>query len=180
MGDGFKVIRLRIATIERYKGFSKKMTKSYSETLDVIMDFFEWHGISPFRRFAKQISDEENKTRKRIDAVIAIIKNIEKSQTKPTTAMLQSLFEEKLIQEESEMIETKFTDKAPEEKLITETTIPKIRYERLEDKMNSVKEDFTYVLDNVKIVKSNFGKGYLKLELTEEELAKYKRVIQNL
>ncbi len=52
------------------------------------MDFFEWHGISPFRRFAKQISGEEEKTRKRIDVVIAIIKNIEKHQTKPTTAML--------------------------------------------------------------------------------------------
>ncbi|MCP4974921.1 MAG: hypothetical protein GY931_02050 [Maribacter sp.] len=37
--DGFKAIRLRIRTIERYKGFSKKMTKSYSETLEVIMDF---------------------------------------------------------------------------------------------------------------------------------------------
>jgi len=41
--DGFKAIRLRIRTIERYKGFSKKMTKSYSETLEVIMDFFGTH-----------------------------------------------------------------------------------------------------------------------------------------
>ena len=61
--DGFKTIRLRIRTIERYKGFSKKMTKSYSETLEVIMDFFEWHGISPFSRFASQIAKEEEKTR---------------------------------------------------------------------------------------------------------------------
>ncbi len=35
------------------KIFLKKMTKSYSGTFDVIMGFFEWHGISPFRKTDK-------------------------------------------------------------------------------------------------------------------------------
>jgi hypothetical protein len=61
-----------------------------------------------------------------------------------------------------------------------ETTIPKIRYERLEYKMDSVKKDFSYVLDNVKLVKRSFGRDYLKLELSMEALEKYKRVIKNL
>ncbi|MFB9105536.1 BfmA/BtgA family mobilization protein, partial [Algibacter miyuki] len=36
----------------------------------------------------------ESKIKKRINAVIAIIKDIEKNHDKPTTAMLQSLFME--------------------------------------------------------------------------------------
>jgi len=164
----------------RFRAFSKKISKSHTETLVVIMDFFEWHGISPFCRFASQISKEEEKTRKRIDAVIAIIKDIEKNQTKPTTVLLQSLFEEKILEEEPEMIEKKFIDKPPEEKKKVEITVPKIRYERLHSKLISVGEDFGYVLENVKTVKNSFGKPYLKLELTEGELEKFKKTIKNL
>ncbi|MDY7396905.1 hypothetical protein UMM65_16785 [Aureibaculum sp. 2210JD6-5] len=57
--------------------------------------------------------------------------------------------------------------------------MPKIRYERLEDKMNLVKRDFAYVLESVKTVKSGFRKGYLKLLLSAEELIKLKRKLQN-
>jgi hypothetical protein len=38
-----------------------------------------------------------------------------------------------------------------------------------------VKDDFKYVLENVKLVKNNFSKSYFKLELTEGELEKFKR-----
>jgi len=173
-------INIKASAAKRFRVFSKKIAKSHTETLVVIMDFFEWHGISPFRRFASQISKEEEKTRKRIDAVIAIIKDIEKTQTKPTTAMLQSLFEEKIMDEEPEMIEKKFVDKPHEEKKNEEITVPKIRYERLHSKLISMGEDFGYVLNNVKVVKNNFGKPYFKLELTKGELEKFKRTLKNI
>ncbi len=73
-----------------------------------------------------------------------------------------------------ELIEKKFADTVLEEKLIKDTTVPKIQYEHLEENMNLVKEDFTYVLDKVKIINNSFGKNYLKLELTEQELIKFK------
>ena len=175
----YLALNIKASVVKRFRLFSKKIKCSQSETLDALVDFFEWHGISPFRRFASQISKEEEKTRKRIDAVIAIIKDIEKTQTKPTTTMLQSLFEEKILEEEPEMIEKKFIDKSPEKKEI-EITVPKIRYERLHSKMMLVKDDFGYVLKNVKTVKNSFGKPYFKLELTEGELEKFKRTIKNL
>ncbi|QCX37431.1 hypothetical protein FF125_02900 [Aureibaculum algae] len=159
------------------------MSKSYSETLEIIINFFEWHGFLPADRFEQSIVQEIVKNRKRTNASIAIMKSIEKEQTKPTTAMLLSLFEENLVQtkEEPEMVERKFTDMPiKENKPIEETTVPKIRYERLTEKMNVVKQDFSNVLDNVKIVKSSFGKNYLKLELSEAELVKLKRTLQNI
>lgn len=179
--DGYNTIRLQVKTIERYKGFSRKMTRSYSETLEIMMDFFEWHGISPFKRFAKQISAEEEKTRKRIDAVIAIIKNIEKYQTKPTNAMLLSLFEEKAGQETPpELVEKKFMGSGFQEQGIENGTVSKTQYDRLEHKLNAMRQDFGYVLNKAKPVKSSFGKDYVRLELTEEELITFRKTLNNL
>ncbi len=187
MLDGFKSIRFKKRTVLRFRGFSKKMAKSYSETLESIMDFFEWHGFTPADRFTKSLIQEILKNRqhtvtsiKRTEASIAIIRDIEIRQTKPTNAMMLSLFEEKSKEEEPVRVEKKFADKPPKEKNVVDITVPKIRYERLADKMNSVKEDFTYVLDKVKIVRNSFGKDYLKLELTQDELIKLKRTLKNI
>ncbi len=178
--DNFKTIRFRINTIKRFKQFSKKISKSYSETLDTIMNFFEWHGFYPTDKFTKSLIREILKNRKRTEANIAIMRNIEKNQTEPTNIMLQSLFEEKLTEEEPEMFERKFIDKPPEEKKEIKITVPKIRYERLHSKLISLSNNFKYVLKNVNLVKSNFGKNYFKLELTEGELERFKRILKNI
>lgn len=180
--DDFKTVRLKKKTLSRFKSFSRKASGSYSNTLDMVMDFFEWHGFTPSDRFGKSLLQEIIKNRKRTDASIAIIKNIEKDQTRPTNAMLLSLFEENALQEDTEtpeLIEKKFADTTPVEQTAVETMIPKIRYDRLKSQMDGMKQEFNHVLDNVKIVKSNFGKDYLKLELTEDELIKIKRNLKN-
>ncbi|MCL6296588.1 BfmA/BtgA family mobilization protein [Jejuia spongiicola] len=184
--DRFKTVRIKNKTLSRFKSFSKKVSKSYSKTLDKVMDFFEWHGFLPDDKFGKSMVQEILKNRKRTEAIIAIIKDIEKNQTKPTNAMLLSLFEEKLeeededeIKEWTEHFKLKSMENQREQEHI-EITVPKIRYERLEDKMDSIKKDFGYVLDKVKLVKSSFGKKYLRLELTEGEIEKFKRTIRNL
>ncbi|UOY05791.1 hypothetical protein L0P88_17850 [Muricauda sp. SCSIO 64092] len=185
--DDFKTVRIKKKTLIRFKSFSRKVSNSYSKTLDMVMEFFEWHGFLPDDRFGKSMVEEIIKNRKRTNAIIAIIKDIEKSQTLPTVAMLQSLFEQQLEPEEEEsdfqdyfgIIEKKFENGHEEEEWMEETTVPKIRYERLEYKMDELKKDFSYVLDNVKLVKSTFGKSYFRLELTEGEIEKFKRVIKN-
>ena len=175
--EKYYTIRFKRRTAKRFKQFSKKVSTTYSETLDTIMNFFEWHGFLPSERFTKSIIEEILKNRKRTEANIAIMRNIEKSQTEPTTIMLQSLFEEKILEEEPEMIEKKFSDTVQKENEI-EITVPKIRYERLQAKLILIKDDLGYVLKNVKEVKNNFGKPYFKLELTEAELMKFKRTLK--
>ena len=54
-------------------------------------------------------------------------------------------------------------------------TVPKIRYERLQEEMKGLSQDFEYVLGKARLVKSSFGKPYLKLEISRSELARYKR-----
>ncbi|GAA3619431.1 hypothetical protein GCM10022397_01600 [Flavivirga jejuensis] len=101
-------------------------------------------------------------------------------------AMLHSLFEQNSKEQEEsdfeddfDFIEKKFENGNDEEQWMEETTVPRIRYERLEYKMGELKRDFSYVLDNVKVVKSSFGKNYLRLGLNEQEIEKFKRVIKN-
>ena len=186
--DDFKTVRIKKKTLIRFKSFSRKVSNNYSKTLDMIMDFFEWHGFLPDDRFGKSMVEEIIKNRKRTNAIIAIIKDIEKSQTLPTVAMLQSLFEQHADAQENDsdfedgfdFIEKKFPNGKQEEEWIEETTVPRIIYDRLEDKMDELKKDFGYVLDNVKLVKSSFGKNRFRLELTEGEIKKFKRIMKNL
>ncbi|UII76261.1 hypothetical protein LV716_00230 [Flagellimonas sp. HMM57] len=181
--DDFKTVRIKKKTLIRFKSFSRKVSNSYSKTLNMVMDFFEWHGFLPDDRLGKSMVEEIIKNRKRTNAIVAIIKDIEKSQTLPTVAMLQSLFEQQEkdsdLEDGFDFIEKKFPNGKPEEEWIEETTVPKILYDRLEDKMDLLKKDFGYVLKHVKAVKNNFGKDYLKLELPMGAVEKYKRTIRN-
>jgi len=160
---------------------------SNTETLSAMLDFFEVHEISPLDSIDGSLSAIEIRIKRRISNAIAIIRDIEKSQTLPTIAMLQSLFDQQFependggdLDEDFEFIEKKFEDIEKTEDWFEETTIPKIRYDRLEEKMEALKVDFQYVLEQVKEVKVSFGKDYLKLELTSDEIEKYKRTIKN-
>lgn len=67
---------------------------SNSMTLLLMIEFFESNGISPKESIGPQMQTLESLIKKRINGVIAIMKDIEKNQTKPTVAMMQSLFKE--------------------------------------------------------------------------------------
>lgn len=176
--DDFRAVRIKRRTLSRFKVFSKKVSKSYSHTLDMVMDFFEWHGFLPSERFEKSIGQEIIKNRKRTDAVIAIIRDIEKNQTLPTIGMMQALFNQELDNEEEgddfleDMIEK--NPPKPYPKYEGEVIVPRIKYEHLEEKATSLQTDLKDILEKVKVVKGSFGKSYLKLEITEGRLERYK------
>ncbi|PCE63003.1 BfmA/BtgA family mobilization protein [Sediminicola luteus] len=92
--DGFGTIRIHKKTLERFKIFSRKAAMTYSDCLESCMDFFTFHGIGPKDRFGPRFQREQDRTRKRIDAVVAIIKNIERHQTRPTLGLLEALIEQ--------------------------------------------------------------------------------------
>ena len=171
----YSTINLKTSVAKRFRAFSKKVAPSHSETLQKMMDFFQWHGFDPSERLVKSILNEVHKNRKRTEAAIAIIRDIEISQTKPTNAILHALLEQK-IKDEPIRVERKPLKKEPE----IEITVPRIRYERLMDKMGMFKRESQYVVDNIVLVKPSFGKPYLRLEITEGELENYKRTLQNL
>ena len=126
--EAFVTIKIKATTAHKFRTFCKNNAASQSMSLHQMIQFFEINGIAPTDDLADSITKLERKINKRTNAIIAIIKDIEKNQTKPTTAMLLSLFEEKVKQEKPKLVEVKFakiqTDKEP-----IEVTVPKIRYE---------------------------------------------------
>ncbi len=90
-------LQLRAKTAKRFREFSKKNNSNQSETLDLMLEFFEKNNLSPFETLVPSKVSLQQLIKKRIDAVIAILKNIEKTQTKPGLLMLNLLLEERSI-----------------------------------------------------------------------------------
>ncbi|MFS4494701.1 BfmA/BtgA family mobilization protein [Maribacter sp. 2308TA10-17] len=92
--ERFEGLKIKSSVAKKFRRFSKKISKSQSMTLLLMIEFFEENGISPEESMGPHMQTLENLIKKRINGVIAIMKDIEKNQTKPTVAMIQSLFEE--------------------------------------------------------------------------------------
>lgn len=114
----YTAVNLKRDVVKRFGKLSRKLSKPQSETLNAMIDFFEWHGFSPFDKMEHSLLIELLKNRKRTDAVIAIMKDIEKHQTKPTVAMIQALFTEvepikkpRLIEKTPEEFKAQFENK---------------------------------------------------------------------
>ncbi len=91
--EKFETLKIKSSVAQKFKRYSKAISKSQSITLLMMLEFFEDSGFSPKERLGPNIKTLESLLKRRINAVIAIIRDIEKNQTKPTVAMMQSLFE---------------------------------------------------------------------------------------
>lgn len=92
--ERFEGLKIKASAAKKFRRYCKKLSKSQSMTLLLMVEFFEDNGISPDEPMGPHMQTLENLVKKRINGVIAILKDIEKNQTKPTAAMIQSLFEE--------------------------------------------------------------------------------------
>ena len=175
-------INVRAKVAKRFRTFSKKVARSHAEALTAMMDFFEWHNYTPYQRFGKDVIAGQKKNRKRIDAVIAIIKSVEKSQNVPIMnieAMLKSLFKEEIKKYAPKLLEPKPVAKSSQKSKEEKTTVSRIDYDRSQEKLSETKDRLRYVLDQIELVSNRFGKDFLKIEITREELARFKRGLKD-
>ena len=91
--DSYSRIKLNIKTAKRFRKFSEQIAGSHSETLTIMMAFFDQNKISPSESLGPNMKSLENNLKSRINAIIAIIKDIEKNKINPTLAILESLME---------------------------------------------------------------------------------------
>ncbi|WP_432411275.1 BfmA/BtgA family mobilization protein [Rasiella sp. SM2506] len=96
--EEFETLKIKRSVANEFRKFSKMLSKSQSMTLFLMMDFFNENGISPTEHLGPRMETLENRIsvliKKRMNGMIAIMKDIEKSQTKPTVAMMQALFQQ--------------------------------------------------------------------------------------
>ena len=181
--DNFYTIRFKRRTAKRFKAFSKKVASSYSETMEHIIDFFEWHGFLPSERFEKSVGQELIRNRKRTEAAIAIIKDIEKQQTLPAKAMLDTLFREisQVENGEAEELEEDFDFGAPEPfSRDTELEHYRNRYEEMQQLLSGYKNQVQELLEQLIHVKGTFGKGHYRLDMDMEEFENLKKRLNNV
>ncbi|MAZ27712.1 MAG: hypothetical protein CL868_11630 [Cytophagaceae bacterium] len=114
--DTFIGIRFKKETAKRFQEFSRTHFKTHTETMDAILDFFFYNEISPKENLGPTGRTIEAKLLKRINAVIAIMRNVEKTQTKPTVVMLQSLFEMEGPEKKPLILEKKYAEEEKEVK----------------------------------------------------------------
>lgn len=92
--DSFITIRFKRETAKRFQEFSKTHFKSHTEAMATMLDFFLYNEISPKEKLGPSGRTIEQSLKKRMNAIIAIIRDMEKNKANPTLALLQSLFEE--------------------------------------------------------------------------------------
>jgi len=90
--EGFSNVKIKRSVARKFKMFVRKYNESNSMTLDQMLQFFEKHQLLPSDEIPNHLLQTEKRLLKRINAVIAIMKDMEKTQTKPTVGMLEALF----------------------------------------------------------------------------------------
>lgn len=170
----FSAISIKEKVAQRFRKFSKRVARSHTDTLETMMNFFEWNELSPNESLGPNMKTLESSLKKRINALVAIVRDIEKSQTRPTNAMLQLLFQEDQNQNDSheEVFQFEQQELATENE---ELDYYRNQYESIQRKYKSLQDDLKKIIDRTRHVKGSFGNGYLRLELTIEEFENIKQ-----
>src|SRR5690606_27186748 len=141
--------------------------------------------VSPYESLGPKITTLEALIKKRFDGLIAIIKNIEKHQSKPLLAIMQSLIQETPEKEPNlverklwERLEVKSKSETPVDPSATEVIYHKNEKLRIEKELQYVKQNLQIILNKVVVVRTNFGRPYYRLNLTEVELENLKSKYQ--
>ena len=172
----FSAISIKKKTAVRFRAFSRLVSDSHTRTLEMVMDFFERNDLSP----NDDLGIKNNRTNKRINAVIAILKNIEKQQTLPTKVMLDTLFQE-MSQVEDQEKEESFDFETPESfSRDKELEHYQNRYEEMRQELGQYKSRVQNVMEQMTYVKGTFGKGHFKLNMGKDEFEKLKKELHDV
>jgi len=176
--EKFETIKIKTSVVKKFRCFSKSISKSQSMALLQMVDFFERNGVSPEDHLGDTITTLKGHIIKRSNAIIAIIKNIEKMHHKPTTAILQSLFEETAsIEKESEEVFDFGTPTLISEH--EELEYYKNAYYQSQESISNLKQDTKELLKKVQFIRNNFGIGHYRLNITKDVLEAFKHKLDS-
>ena len=105
--ERFETLKIKASVAKKFRVYCKELSESQSMTLLLMIEFFDRNALSPYEIIGPHVQTLEALIKKRINAVIAIMKDIEKNQTKPTTAMLHALLEQEEPKKKPLMLEKK-------------------------------------------------------------------------
>ena len=108
----FSAISINRIVARRYREFSKKISKSHTQTLELMMDFFEEAKISPKNKYLMNYMGYVHYITKRFDYIEELFRNWEKNSTIPKIhEMLKKIFDYVEKEEESGRKDLEFQQK---------------------------------------------------------------------
>ena len=182
--ERFDSISIKTSVAKKFRRYCRSISNSQSLSLLMMIEFFESNGISPKESLGPHIQTLASLIKKRNNAVIAIIKDIEKTQTKPTNAMINLLFKEAQEDEEEEQVlsEEDLSGGIAEELFTEQKELDYYRdqYFETKSKFNELNDDFEMVLKKTKLVRNNFGIGHYRLNMNKEEFENLKNKLEHV
>ena len=163
--ESFSNLSVKSSVAKKFRKYSRSINKSQSMTLLTMLLFFEYNNISPSESLGPGMHTLESVFKKRINSLIAIVRDIEQNQTIPTKAMLQSLFEG--IPGPTKNKTTPSFEKAF-------ISLSKRSISISKDQPGPDHKDIRKVLRQIVEVNPRFGKSYWKINLTKSQINELK------
>ncbi len=173
----FSAISINRITAGRYRKFSKKISKSHTLTLELMMDFFEGANLSPKSKYLMDHMGFEHRLNKRFDYIEELLRRIEREQLKPTHDKLKKLFEYAENEERDRKGSLEF------EKRMFEQSLKKDRITQydnyiLKENWKKERNKVLKLLNKVKLEKPRFGKAYFKFDIDQSDLESLKESLR--
>ncbi len=178
---GYSNITIRKKTAARFRSYSKKFSKSHSEVLDGMIQYFKINQLDPFGKGAKIINETIKKLERRIikkmDRFIAIIKNMEKTSIRPTYEMVLILYGAYA----QEMGKLGHQDVIQEEKhdfLEPRNSVPREEHDTMLKEFENYKKRCHKILNSVEKVEPMMGKPYFKIQMGTDDFESLKHQLR--
>lgn len=144
-----------------------------------MLDFFIYNEISPKESFGPNGRTIQNLIKKRFNAMVAIMKNMEKNGVLPTKAMIELLFEHSPRKKRGQaplLMEGREDDRERDRffKKVEEALVIERKYTNLKRDLRQNRIELKALLNKVQLIKSRFGKSRLQLDMSPEEFEKLK------
>ncbi|MCX2839068.1 BfmA/BtgA family mobilization protein [Salinimicrobium sp. MT39] len=171
----FSTISIKIETARRFRAFCRETGGSNTEILELVLDYFQKYQISPRHKAKIDLPALDEKIQKRLNAIVAIIKEIEKTQTQPTLAMLQLLFDPA---QATSVPSTRLPLPPTQERATSVKSKENLSGSEIRV-YEEIKKDLEYILSKVIYDKRTFGPDRYVLEMAGEELERMKRKLNS-
>lgn len=166
----FSAISINRIVAERYRVFSKKISKSHTLTLELMMNFFEGAKISPKNKYLMNHMGYVHYMTKRFDYIEELLRNWEKNSSIPKIHdMLKKIFDYAEQEEKSRRQDIELQQKIFYQSLKRDKATQYDNY-TLKENWKKERTRVLKLLDRITLEKPRFGKSYYKIEIKKSDL----------
>ncbi|WP_350286858.1 BfmA/BtgA family mobilization protein [uncultured Croceitalea sp.] len=166
----FSAISINRIVAGRYREFSKKISKSHTLTLELMMDFFEGAKISPKNKYLMNYMGSEHRLSKRLDYLEELLRNWEKNSSIPKIHdMLKKVFDFAEQEEKNSRKDLELQQKMYDQSMKRDRLTQYDNY-MLKENWKDERKRVLKLLNRITLEKPRFGKSYYKVEIEEGDL----------